>query len=231
MATANPAPVVISTPAEAAEGDQCVVLRNIGWRGYKTMLRLRGDRPRPKFIYLDGNLSLVTPELPHERLSRRMGIFVDQVILGLRLPCFHCGQTTFRWKSKRGGVEGDHTYYFANEALVRGKMKIDLRVDPPPDLAIEVVYTHKADDALKVYRRLKVPEIWACDEVRLRILVRRADGKYVESSTSMAIPGLMGSDILGWMSRPYEGPDLDWMEDVRRWVKEVLVPRIQRREG
>ncbi len=228
MATANTSPAAIST---SAEGDQCVVLRRIGWRGYLTMLRVRGDRSRPSMIYLDGDLSLVSPAMVHERLSQRIGLFVTLVALGLRVDCLHTGHTTFRWRAKKGGVEGDHTYYFANEARVRGKTEVDLRVDPPPDLAIEIVHTHKADDALKVYRRLGVPEVWVCDEEELIIRVLRPSGRYARVASSVCLPDLTAADVLEWMKKPWETPDLTWMEDVQRWVRDVLGPRAQRRGG
>ena len=50
----------------------------------------------------------------------------------LEIPCVMAGSTTFRRRAKRGGVEGDQTYYLANLDRIRGKKKISLKVDPPP---------------------------------------------------------------------------------------------------
>ena len=83
---------------------------------------------------------------------------------------------------------GDQTYYLANEERIRGKDKISLKTDPPPDLAIEAVYSHEADAAVEVYRRFKVPEVWVCDEAELVILVLQSNGRYVESATSATFP-------------------------------------------
>src|SRR5690348_2763174 len=101
MATATP-----KRPA-ALDGDQCVELRGFDWRGYSTMLRLRGERPCPRMIYLDGDLYLVSPSMRHENLKELLGIFVSEVVLGLDIPCRHTAQTTFRRRKKKGGVEGD----------------------------------------------------------------------------------------------------------------------------
>ena len=51
---------------------------------------------------------------------------------------------------------------------VRGKKKLSLKIDPPPDLAIEVVQSHDADAAIEVYRRFKVPEVWVYDATRAK---------------------------------------------------------------
>jgi Uma2 family endonuclease len=205
-------------------GDQCVEMREIDWKGYVTMLRLRGERPIPRMIYLDGSLFLVSPSFPHERLAERLGIFVIEVVVGLDIPCVPAGGTTFRRRKKRGGVEGDKTFYLANEARVRGKEKIDLRTDPPPDLAIEAVYTHAAA-AVEVYRRLGVSEVWLCDEEGLHILVLRANGRYAESEASAAFPFLTEGEIFSWVGRPQSVSETEWVKEVRRWVRDTLAPR------
>jgi Uma2 family endonuclease len=209
------------------EDDQYVELRGIGWVGYKTILRLRGDRSRPKMIYLDGDLLLMSPALPHERLKMRLGYFVVEVAVGLKIPSLYRGQTTFRRRKKEAGVESDESYYFGSEARIRGKKEIDLRVDPPPDLAIEAVHTHGAATALEVLRRLRVPEVWVCDDDGLRILVLRANRRYAESDKSLAFPFLTAAEILDWAQRPQVASDLEWMMELRQWVQEVLVPRVR----
>ncbi len=221
--TTTAAPIRTAGPVD----DQCVELRDVGWKGYATLLRLRRERPRPKMIYLDGNLWLVTTPFFHEFIRKRLGSFVLEVVVGLEIPCAPSGETTFRRRSKRGGVEGDETYYLANEARVRGKKEIDLRVDPPPDLAIEVVHTHAAEASIEVYRRLGVPEVWIWEDGRLRILIRRANGRYAESAASEAFPFLPATEVAGWISRPQDASETQWTIDLRRWVRDTLAPRVQ----
>lgn len=36
------------------------------------------------------------------------------------------------------GIEPDQCFYIQNEAAIRGKKRLDLEVDPPPDLALEI---------------------------------------------------------------------------------------------
>ena len=119
-------------------------------------------------VYLDGTVWLMSPAFPHERLRKRLGWVVEVIVEELDIPCIAAASTTFRRRAKRGGVEGDQTYYLANEERVRGKDKLHLKTDPPPDLAIEAVHSHDADAAIEVYRRFKVPEVWVCDEDEMR---------------------------------------------------------------
>jgi Uma2 family endonuclease len=218
----------IDKPTRQADGDQCVGFPGIGWKGYVTLLRLRGERPRPKMVYLDGTVWLMSPSFPHERLKTRLGEFVTEVVVGLRIRFVPAASTTLRRRAKKGGVEGDHTYYLANEAQIRGKDKINLRTDPPPDLAIEAVCTHEADKAIEVYRRIRVPEVWICDEAELVILVLQADGLYAPSATSAAFPFLSAAEIHGWVSQPQSAGELEWITALRRWVARTLRPRLGR---
>lgn len=82
MATTTTAePKVISV-----EGDQCVLLRDIGWKSYRTMLRLRGECSIPKMIYLDGSLLLVSPTSVRAFLKKRLAAFVHEVIAWVSRP-------------------------------------------------------------------------------------------------------------------------------------------------
>ena len=76
MATAIPT----RSATDVVEGDQCVTLRGLDWKGYLTMLRLRGEHPAPRMVYLDGDLSLVSPSYVHEFLKKRLGAFVHEVV-------------------------------------------------------------------------------------------------------------------------------------------------------
>ena len=222
----------IISPTREADGDQCVAVRDIGWKGYGTLLRLRGERPRPRMVYLDGtvwlDVAVVSARAAQEAARLR---FVDgDRSIDSRIPCVATGSTTFRRRAKRGGVEGDETYYLANEARIRGKDKIDLRTDPPPDLAIEAVISHDADEAVEVYRRLRVPEVWVCDESRARhpgspadAAVRRDRRPARHSRSSRRPKSLTGysrpqTDVRDGMDRAF-----------RRWVGRTLKPRVRQR--
>lgn len=209
-------------------GDQCVQLREIGWRGYLTMLKYRGERRSPRMVYLDGDLFLMSPSFSHGRLADRLGDFAKAVAVGLDIPCVPARATTLRRQKKRAGVEGDQTFYFANEALVRGRVDIDLRTDPPPDLAIEAVYTHGAEAAIEAYRRFRVPEVWIRDASALRIFLLGANRRYAESPTSASLPFLSAKEIFTWVQRPQTVSETEWLKDLHRWVRETLIPRYRR---
>ena len=231
--TATPTPAIVPHPVHPSRAgwDRCVVFRSIGWSGYRTMLKVRGERNSPRMIYLDGDLWLMSPSFSHERPAERLGLLVMILVEELDIPCIPAGHTTFRRRKKESGVEGDKTFYLANEWRIRDKQDIDLRVDPPPDLVIEAVYTNSAAPAEAVWRRLGVPEIWTWDEDELRIQVRQADGHYVRSEASLALPLLGANEVFDLVSQPQTGSETDWIKTTRRWVREVFVPRVRGQGG
>ncbi len=229
MSMATATAIIEST--QYAEGDPCVEFPDIGWKGYLTLLHLRGERSTPRMVYLDGTVWLMSPTFPHERLKKRLGWVVEEIVRVFGIPCVATASTTFRRRAKKGGVEGDQTYYLANEARIRGKDKIHLRMDPPPDLAIEAVYSHDAEAAIEVYRRLRVPEVWICNEAEMVILVLQPNGRYARSATSAAFPFLSAAEVYNWVGRPQTMSDTEWMNALHRWVRRTLKPRVRRQAG
>ena len=223
MATAT----LIDAPASSSPVDHTIHLPGVGWEGYQTILRLRGDRPSPRLLYLDGDLTLMSPSMPHECHSRLLGRFVPEVAAGLGLPCSGIGSTRLGREVLNVGVEGDQVFYLDSLAAVRGKVKLDLNVDPPPDLAIEVVVTHGAEGALEVYRRLGVPEVWVFTLDRLAFLRLGEDGTYAESAESRAFSMLRADEVFGWVDQPPLTDESEWSDRLRAWVRDVLVPRVR----
>lgn len=83
------------------------------------------------------------------------------------------------------GLEAHNSFYIQNEAAVRGKSRIDLATDPPPDLAIEIDITSRTQ--LNNYEALGVPELWRYNGHSLQISVLQ-DGKYIQSDRSFQFP-------------------------------------------
>ena len=216
---------VIEPVVEETHADQVVTLREVDWKGYGVLMRLRGERPRPRMVYLDGTAHLMSPSYAHEDLADRLRLFVHEVVTGLVIPCKSASSTTFRRKPKEAGVEGDATFYLASAPRIRGKKTLDMRIDPPPDLAIEAVYSHAADAALEVYRRLRVPEVWVADQTRLSIRVLDTRNRYHESAVSRAFPYLSAEEIHRWIVRDQDESDTEWTNALRGWIQEVLKPR------
>ena len=171
----------------------------------------------PRMVYLDGTVWLMSPAFPHERLKKRLGWVVEVIVDELDIPCIAAGIDDLpppdqAWRS-RGGPDAT-TWLMKSVSAAR--TSISLKTDPPPDLAIEAVYSHDADAAIEVYRRFKVPEVWVCDEAELVILVLQSNGRYAESATSAAFPFLSAAEMYDWVSRPQTESDTEWIKELRQ---------------
>ena len=105
--------------------------------------------------------------------------------------CF--GSTTFKNEDMASGLEPDQCFYIQNHTLMRGKRRVDLLVDPPPDLAIEVDVTSKTQ--INAYAALGVSELWCYEQGELRIYTLHA-GSYQIRSASLIFPNLPILDLV-----------------------------------
>jgi Uma2 family endonuclease len=77
---------------------------------------------------------------------------------------------------------------------VRGKKRLDLDFDSPPDLAIEVDVTNPTLDKMAIYAGLGVPEVWRFDDGEVEFY-RLAGKRYQRVSTSALFPFLTPSVV------------------------------------
>ena len=125
------------------------------------------------------------------------------------------------------GLEPDEGYYIQNEARIRGKMAMDLDVDPPPDLAIEIDITSRWVDREGIYAAIGVPELWRYDGDSLRIFRLGPDGKYEQTEVSPAFPFLPIAEFAEFFD-PRPGEDqTTWSKRFRAWVRVRVLPLYQ----
>ncbi len=181
------------------QGEQAITLHRIGWDQYRTIADALPERGDLRIIYLDGSLTLLTTSRRHDWFAERLGDLVEAIATGLEIPWEDAGTATFRREDAGAGVEGDKTFYFgANADRMQGPQDIDLSTQPPPDLAVEVEVSDPADQALLVWGRLGVPEVWRFEPGRehLGFWRRRDDGIYEAVARSVVLPHVEPADIL-----------------------------------
>jgi Uma2 family endonuclease len=166
------------------------LLHNVSWEQYEKLLKDLGDRRSTRIVYDNGTLEIMTPLPEHEYFKEVISIALQDAAEALEVDYESYGSTTWRQQIKQTGAEPDNCFYFQNEAIVRGRLDLDLsRGDPPPDLVLEIDVTHKSLDRFRIYARLGVPELWryAMGELRMYDL---QDGEYVEVQVSLVLPQL-----------------------------------------
>src|SRR5919112_5545286 len=135
-----------------SRAEQRVLLRNISWETYERLLDERGDSRVPRLAYDWGDLEIMSPSSEHESVAYFVAVLAEE----MRVNAYGVGSTTYRRGDIGRGFEPDASFYIRNEERIRGKPRIDLSVDPPPDLVIEVDITSPSLDKFPIYARLGV---------------------------------------------------------------------------
>lgn len=198
--------------------DQRVVLHNVSWETYERLLADHADRSAPRLTYDRGELEIMSPSAEHERLNRRVAQLVLAVAEEAGIEAEDLGSTTFRSEEAERGFEPDTCFYIQNEPAVRGKDRIDLTVDPPPDVVVEIDITSPSIHRLPIYARLGVPEVWRYDGTRFTICVLEGTG-YAEAATSAALPSLTGSALSELIEKSKSTGRTAWLREVRQWAR------------
>ncbi|MGO8788357.1 MAG: Uma2 family endonuclease [Terriglobia bacterium] len=207
----------IQLPPEVSE--QRFVLSHVSWETYESLLADYSDTRAPRFTYSEGMLEIMSPTAEHEKLNRTLAAIAELVAEETGIEFEGLGSTTFRRLDLKRGTEPDSCFYIQNVERIRGKKEIDLTVDPPPDLVIEVEITSPAVPKLPVYARLGVPEIWLHDGRAPRIL-RLAGDQYENSGRSGVLPRLTESVLADFLEQSKTLTTLAWRRMVRTWVRE-----------
>ncbi len=218
MATATP-----PDQAVAEIGEHRFVIRNLGWDGYQVLLKVVGDRG-PRLSYAHGDVELMSPLFPHEGFRRRLGRMVETLTEELDIPMKSAGSSTLDREDLDRGVEADESYYLANVGRVLDKKQINLEVDPPPDLAIEIEITNSILKKVDIYARIGVPELWKFDGERLVVFLLGPDGRYVPSDSSAAFPFVPMNEIERFLNEGQAIDETRWVRSFRAWVRQVLLP-------
>jgi Uma2 family endonuclease len=206
----------VKNPAE-----QRVLLRNASWGTYERLIAEREERPVPRFSYDRGALEILSPSTEHEGIGRIVALLVEELAVEWDIDVFDAGHTTFKREDLGRGFEPDCSFYFSGNAdRVRGKYNVDLNVDPPPDLVIEIDITSPSLDKLPIYAQLGVREVWRYFDGRLEILVPEESGEgYEPTNRSRVLPELTHEVLTRLVSKGLTSNRPSWVREVREWVR------------
>ncbi|MBW4503809.1 MAG: Uma2 family endonuclease [Scytonema hyalinum WJT4-NPBG1] len=199
---------------------QQVLLNNVSWQMYENILDDLGECRGAKINYSQGMLEIMTPLPEHEDDKVIIGDLVKALLEELDIEFRSLGSTTFKSKGMAAGIEADDCFYIQNEALIRGKKRIDLTVDPPPDLAIEIDITSRT--RFNNYEALRVPELWRYDGQSLEINVLEYD-IYLKSNLSRLFPQFPLNDVIPqYVEQSKTAGRNATMKAFRNWVREQI---------
>ncbi len=215
---------MITQAAKAAYTDRRFFLSGVSWQTYEALLADVGDRSSIRLSFINGDLELMSPGGLHDRYKTRFGRMIEAMTEELDIPIDGCGSTTLRRGDIEKGLEPDEAFYIQNEARIRGKMAMELEVDPPPDLAIEIDITSSSVDREGIYAALGVPEIWRYDGDSLRVFRLRPEGTYERAEASPSFPFLLLAEFATFLDPLQDEDQTTWAKRFRAWVRERVLP-------
>jgi Uma2 family endonuclease len=176
-----------------------------------------------RLAYDRGELEIMSPVLEHDYDGDMLGEFVVILADELALPMMPGGSTTMRRRKRQKGIESDKCYWIANAPRMAGRRRLDLRTDPPPDLAIEVDVSRSSLNRMGIYAALKVPEVWRLEGDVLSFHVLDDRGAYQSATASRSFPLITPADLLRFLQEARQGGDqLPLLRRFRAWVRERI---------
>ncbi len=205
--------------------DGAVVLDGVDWRTYSRLLRAFAGQRGVRLTYDRGSLEILSPLLEHDYDARFLGRLIVVLTEELGLPLIGGGSTTLRRQLKQRGIEADECFWIANAPRMKGRRRLDLRIDPPPDLAVEVDVSRSSMDRLAIYAVLRVPEVWRLDSGALVFNVLGMDGVYSMAERSRSFPLVSPPDLLRFLALVQDAGDQNpVVRDFRKWVQQNHSP-------
>jgi Uma2 family endonuclease len=209
---------------------------------WETYCQLRDDpaNGHSRMDYLDGTLTIMSPDPLHEEASDLLALVVRGTAAGSGLAIKGLRTSTLRRRTAPGrgaGKEPDNAFYLGphvgpmasfrrrRKAGEGPRIKLDLDVDRPPDLAIEVDSTRDSAGSLPTYARLGVPEVWRYDvEADTIRFLRLGPEGYAEVDRSLALPKLTPTRVIEALDLLDALPEYDevaYLDRVREWSRNL----------
>ncbi|MBN3946504.1 MAG: Uma2 family endonuclease [Nostoc sp. NMS7] len=201
-----------------------IILHDVSWQEFDAILEELGNHRAVRLAYSNGTLEMRMPLPKHEKAKVIIGDLVKILLEELEIDCETFGSTTFKREDMAFGVEPDDSFYIQNHAQMIGKERIDLTIDPPPDLAIEIDVTSKTQ--LDAYEALGVPELWRYEDGKLEINILR-NGKYIKSEISPTFPNFPIDEVIPrFVEQSRTLGRSPTLRAFRQWLRKQINPNL-----
>jgi Uma2 family endonuclease len=196
-------------------------LSGVDWQTYSRLLRIFAERPAIRLTYDRGELEIMSPLLEHDDDSRFLCQLVVALTDELGLPLKFGGSTTLRRRLHERGIEADECFWIANARRLAGRRRLDLRTDPPPDLAIEIDVSRSSLKRMAIYATLGVPELWRLDGNTLTFHVLGTNQSYESATVSRSFPQVTPADLVRFLQQARHAADENVViRRFRKWFRQ-----------
>lgn len=197
-----------------------VTLDGISWEQYLTIADALPDRPGLRITYDGEHLELMTTSQQHERFKKIIGRMIEMLSFELRHKIVCGGNVTFRRHDLRRGLEPDECYWIRNHAALLGVSALDLTIQPPPDLVLEIDVSSRSVERLPIYALLGVPEVWRFDPPVMEALILDQAGTYRPTEESLSFPGPRPSALMPFVLKAGTIEENELLREFVGWVRQ-----------
>src|SRR5262245_43437242 len=196
-----------------------LLLENISWEGYERLLSELGDDSHVRMTYNHGRLEIISPSDKHEYLKSLLGHLMGVLTEELDLKYISISSTTLKRDRASQGTELDDCFYITDADHVIGKGELDLSVDPPPDLVVEIDISNRSQTKFTSYASLGVPEIWQYKDGQTRFY-RLMEKGYQEIPVSDLFSFLTPDVVTGLLNQKYIQDFNTVKRKFRNWLRQ-----------
>lgn len=215
---------------EKMPDDTIVVFHNVTWEEYEELLAQVGEASSLRISFNDGTLKVMTLSHEHEKHAEFVKRLVSALSLRLHINILFFGSATMRKRKKSKGNEADASFYVQTAAAIGNRIHLDLAVDPPPDVVVEVDIHHDSRENYPIYVALGVPEIWRYDGKEMTIYLLQ-QSEYVGVETSLALPMLSSRVLTEYIRRMQQDGEFNAILAFDEWLQSLPGPTETRSAG
>jgi Uma2 family endonuclease len=200
-----------------------MILHGVSWATYERLLADFQDSHAAHFAYDQRVLEIMVLSAEHEEYKDTIVLLINVLAEEMAIDVRSFGSATFQREDLERGFEPDGCFYIQNEARVGRKKKLDLMVDPPPDLVIEIDITSPSLDKLPIYAAAGVPEVWRYDGKVVTVYKLLENRQYQVQEASVAFPKLTSPVITQFVDESQALKRTAWIRRVREWAQQQKV--------
>lgn len=200
---------------------QHITLEGVSWPTYQALLRDMGDHRASRLAYDRGILEIIMPSDLHEVLNRLIDRIITALTEELDLKIKAYGSTTLEREDLEKGVEPASCYYIQNADQI-STLALDLRTDPPPDLAVEVDITSSSRRRFAIYQQLQIPEVWQYTQRQGLVFYQWIEGQYVECAVSRTFPQVRSQMLMQFLQLAPGEDDNTIIKALRQWIRQQI---------
>ena len=193
-------------------------LEHVPWSEYAQLVDdLMGIR-HIHISYDQGRMEIMPISAEHDGFARLFGYLVQILTEELGLEFASRGSMTMMSENREKGAEADDCFYIEDLQRILGKKRVNMDVDAPPDLAIEVDITSPTLSKLPIYAGLGIAELWRYHDNQIEFYQREGE-TYCLAHHSQIFPFLT-TDVLVAAVQQGDAEGINTMRrHFRQWVQ------------